>query len=114
MATHPCANDALALSGYYNYDPEATGSKKLLIVPQLSYSYKSFSFFVSSEFPLYQYVNKQQIASQYFVTTGISYHIIAFKPEVATGMYYCPMHSDQKSPFTGKCIVCGMDLELKK
>ena len=107
-------NDALALSGYYNYDPEATGSKKVLIVPQLSYTYKSFNIFISSEFPLYQFVNKQQIASQYFVTTGISYNFFSYKKKVEFGMYYCPMHPDQTSSFVGKCPVCSMDLEYKK
>lgn len=76
-------NSDLALYGFFNYDPEATGSKKVMIVPQLSYSYKSFSVFVISEFPLYQYLNKQQIASQYFITSGLAYRFLLIKPQKA-------------------------------
>jgi hypothetical protein len=66
-------NDDLALFGLYNYDPEATGSKKVFVAPQLSYTHHSFTIYLTNEFPVYQYVNKQQIASQYFITSGVSY-----------------------------------------
>ncbi len=72
-------NADLALYGNYNYDPDATGSKKLFVVPQLSYSFKSVTFYALSEIPLYQYVNEQQIASQYFFTAGASYMFEPFK-----------------------------------
>lgn len=75
-------NNDLEQNGFYNYDPAATGSKKFLIAPQLSYSYKYFSFYVNSEFPVYQFVNKQQIASQYFVTSGISCRFFVVKPKL--------------------------------
>jgi hypothetical protein len=107
-------NDDLNLFGFFNYDPEATGSKKVLLVPQLSYSYEAVTVFASSEFPLYQYVNKKQIASQYFFTAGISYRFTPFKSKIAKGLYYCPMHQDQTGKAPGKCPVCGMDLEPAK
>lgn len=95
-------------------DLNATGSKKVLFVPQLSYSYKSVTVFASSEIPLYQYVNKVQIASQYFFTTGISYKFMPFKNKIASGVYYCPMHLDVTGASPGKCPECGMDLVPKK
>ncbi|MCX6290268.1 MAG: hypothetical protein NT126_00710, partial [Bacteroidetes bacterium] len=107
-------NSDLLLFGYFNYDPKATGSKKVLLIPQLSYSFKSFSAYVSAEFPLYQYVNKQQIASQHFVTTGITYKFIPVKTKVSTGMYFCPMHPEKTNTVPGACPECGMNLELKK
>jgi len=70
-------NEDLNLYGFFNYDPDATGSKKVLIAPQLSYSVKTMTIYINSEFPLYQYVNGQQIASQYFITSGISYKFMA-------------------------------------
>lgn len=107
-------NYDLRMLGFYNYDPDATGSRKVLVVPQVSYSFKSFSWFLSGEFPLYQYVNKEQISSQYFFTTGISYRFIAFSPKVPVGMYYCPMEPEQTSKVPAKCPVCGMDMIQKK
>ena len=64
---------------YPNYDPEATGSKKLFIVPQISYNLKGFVFYALSEIPLYQYVTKTQIASQFQTTIGISYRFMCKK-----------------------------------
>lgn len=64
------------------YDPKATGSKKLFLVPQVNYSpAKGFNLYLLSEIPLYQYVNKTQIASQFQVTFGISYRFMALSPE---------------------------------
>jgi hypothetical protein len=63
------------------YDPKATGSKKILLVPQVNYSPgKGFNLFISSEIPLYQYVNKTQIASRFQFTCGISYRFMLFTP----------------------------------
>ena len=64
---------------FYNVDPTATGSYKVLLVPQLSYNYKTFTFYALSEFPLYQYVNEIQIASQHQITTGITYRFFPKK-----------------------------------
>ena len=108
-------NPDLNAYGFIDYNPLATGSKKLLLVPQVSYAFKSFNVFASAEFPLYQYVNEEQIASQYFFTTGLSYRFMtASKKEVVSGIYYCPMHPDQTSTKPASCPICGMDMELKK
>jgi hypothetical protein len=63
-----------------NYDPNATGSKKIFIVPQLSYSFfhDRLSAYVLSEFPLYQYVNNTQVASQFSTTFGLSYRFYSY------------------------------------
>ena len=63
----------------YNLDVTSTGGNRLLFVPQLSYSYKSFSTYLLSEFPLYQYVNGTAIASQYLFTLGMSYRFLTYK-----------------------------------
>lgn len=62
----------------YNLDVTATGGKRLLFVPQLSYSYKTLSAFILSEIPLYQYVNGTGIASQYLFTLGLSYRFLVY------------------------------------
>jgi hypothetical protein len=67
--------DMLAL---YNIDVESTGSKKVSFVPQLSYNYKTFTIYLLSEIPLYQYVNKIQVASQNQFTLGISYRFFTY------------------------------------
>ncbi|MCC6722799.1 MAG: hypothetical protein IT243_11430 [Bacteroidia bacterium] len=67
-------NKNVLLYDYPNYDPAATGSKKIFIVPQLNYTFKGkYTVFALSEIPIYQYVNKTQIASQFQFSTGISY-----------------------------------------
>ncbi|MFI5141876.1 MAG: hypothetical protein ACHQII_05925 [Bacteroidia bacterium] len=68
--------DMLAI---YNIDVNSFGSKKIAIVPQISYPYKSFSVYILSEFPLYQYVNGTAIASQYLFTLGVSYRFFTVK-----------------------------------
>ncbi|MCX6230693.1 MAG: hypothetical protein NTZ33_04045 [Bacteroidetes bacterium] len=76
-------NKDVALYGIQSYDPLATGSKKLIFAPQLSYSYNGFVVYVITELPLYQYVTKTQIASQYQTTLGVSYRFkLAKKPFV--------------------------------
>ncbi|MBK7407554.1 MAG: hypothetical protein IPJ40_05385 [Saprospirales bacterium] len=62
--------DLLAL---YNVQPESTASRKLFFVPQVSYSFKSFTVYALSEIPLYQYLEGIQVGSQYQVTAGLSY-----------------------------------------
>ncbi len=60
-------------------DPYSTGSKKISLVPQMSYPYKSFNFFALYDLPLYQYLNGMQIGSQYMVTAGFSYRFMPTK-----------------------------------
>lgn len=69
-------NSDIMMVSFPNYDPEATGSKKAFIVPQINYSpFKNVSLFVLSEIPVYQYVNKTQIASQFQVAAGLIFRI---------------------------------------
>ncbi len=63
---------------YYNFDVLATGMKQVSIVPQLSYSFNAFTIYVLSEFPMYQYVNRVQVASQYLHTVGLSYRFFTY------------------------------------
>ena len=65
--------------GYYNFDVRATGTKRVMLVPQLSYSVKNFTVYALSEFPLYQYVTKKQIAAQRSYTAGISYRFMTYR-----------------------------------
>ncbi|HET6991101.1 MAG TPA: heavy metal-binding domain-containing protein, partial [Bacteroidia bacterium] len=110
--------DMLAL---YNVDVKSTGSRKILFVPQLSYSYKNFTIYALSEIPLYQYVNYVQVASHLQVTVGMSYRFFTYKPGVikpddktSEAAYFCPMHPEETSAVPAKCPKCGMDMEKKK
>lgn len=71
-------NKSLYNFAYYNFDVLATGMKQVCIVPQLSYSINSFTVYVLSEFPVYQYVNKVQVASQYLHTIGLTYRFFTY------------------------------------
>ena len=107
--------DMLAL---YNIDVKSTGNKKIMFVPQISYSYKSFTVYALAEFPLYEYVNGTQVVTQKQFTAGISYRFFIKKPvcEIPIGdiTYICPMNCEGSgSNEPGKCKVCGMDL-IKK
>lgn len=64
-----------------NAKPSATGSKKLFFIPQLSYSYKNFSYYITGELPLYQHLNGVQIGSAYQLTAGLSYRFLVKKEE---------------------------------
>jgi hypothetical protein len=59
-------------------EPESTGSKKISLVPQLTYSKKSITLFTLYDYPLYQYMNGMQLASKHLFTIGINYR---FKPK---------------------------------
>lgn len=70
-------NNSILLYDYPNYDPFATGSKKVFFVPQVSYTFfQRCTVFAASEIPIYQYVTKTQIASQYQATLGLSYRFM--------------------------------------
>lgn len=73
------AADHTDLVAFYGVDIHSTGSKKIFLVPQLNFSHNSLSFYMLSEFPLWQYLNKSQIASQHQVTLGISYRFFTTK-----------------------------------
>lgn len=64
-----------------NAKPAATGSKKLFFVPQVSYSKNNFSYFLTSELPLYQNLTGVQMASNFQVTLGLSYRFLVKEEE---------------------------------
>lgn len=67
------------LLSYYNIDKEATGGRSIFISPQIGYNYKSFTIFLLSDIPIYQYLNKAQVGSQYQATLGLSYRFLVKK-----------------------------------
>ncbi len=70
-------NPDLLMVSVPNYDPEATGSRKFFVSPQLSYLFANrLTAFAQSEIPVYQYVNKTQIASQIQITFGLIYRFM--------------------------------------
>jgi hypothetical protein len=105
-----------------NYDPEATGYKKLFLSPQLSYTMGKFTIYGSTDFPIYQYINSSpnytQAGSKNLTTIGISYRFFAtgnlLKSTIGLGSYFCPMHPEITSAKPGICSKCGMDLEKTK
>jgi hypothetical protein len=62
--------DMLAL---YNIDVNSTGSRKVFIAPQLSFSAGRMIVYAMYEAPVYQYLNGTQVGSQHQFTTGLSY-----------------------------------------
>lgn len=107
--------DLLAL---YNVDTAYTGGQRIFFVPQLNYSFGAFTVYALSEIPLYQYVNKSQIASQYQYTVGLTYRFFTVKsriPKSGEDIYSCSMKCPEGiSNQPGKCRVCGMELEKQK
>jgi hypothetical protein len=69
------------LLSLYNIDKQSTGSKKLLFVPQISYSQNGITVFATSDIPLYQYLNGTQVGSQNQFTVGINYRFLTKKRE---------------------------------
>ncbi len=63
----------------YNIYVESTGGKKVFFVPQISFTQKAFTIYALSEIPLYQYLNGNQIGSQYQFTAGLSYRFNTYK-----------------------------------
>ena len=71
-------NEAVFLYGKpTNYYPEATGYRKVFITPQIGITEGRFSAFISTDFPLYQYLNTSpyytQVGSEFQATLGLSY-----------------------------------------
>ena len=114
-------NKNIDMLGIYGVDVKSTGGRKVLFVPQLSYSYKSFTIYALSEIPLYQYVNLVQVASKFQLTIGLSYRFFAYKSGIVKPtdntsevIYVCPMHPEVTSTVPAKCPKCGMDLVKKE
>lgn len=104
-------NETVLLFAYPNYDPEATGSKKIFVAPQLSYSWKSFTVFGLGDIPVYQYVNKSQAGSKFQLSAGINYRFLLSNEGIT---FCCPMHPEETSKEAGLCSKCGMSLEKSK
>lgn len=67
-------NDDILMYTALSYDPAATGSKKIFAGLQLGYApVDGMMLYASSEYPLYQYVTRTQVVSQWQMTAGISY-----------------------------------------
>ncbi|MBS3913532.1 MAG: hypothetical protein KG003_03475 [Bacteroidetes bacterium] len=109
--------DVLAL---YNVDVNSTGSKKISLIPQFSYSYKTCTIYGLAEVPLYQKVQGTQIGIQQQFTMGLSYRFFTKKDLKCDDAgndftYMCPMKckgGGSNSP--GICSVCGMQLDKVK
>jgi len=108
------------LLSLYNVDIKSTGNKKIMFIPQISYSYKSLSFFGSCELPLYEYMNNAQMSTKAQINVGVSYRFFIKKPVCETpvdgNLYYCPMKCEGNKTYDkkGKCPDCGMDLIQKE
>jgi hypothetical protein len=73
------AAEGVDLVAKYNIDPESTGSRKIFVVPQISFPIRDVSFFITTEIPVYQYLQGTQIGSQFQLTTGINYRFLTKK-----------------------------------
>lgn len=108
-------NKNIDMVAIYNIYVSSTGSKKISLVPQVSYSYKNFTIFGLTDLPVYEYVNGAQMKSKTILTFGLSYRFFTTKTPVCSdgtpALYVCPMNCEgSPSKSSGKCVVCGMDL----
>lgn len=70
-------NEEILMYTALSYDPQATGSRKIFAGLQIGYNpFAGMMIYASSEYPLYQYVNKSQIVSQWQVMVGLSYRFM--------------------------------------
>lgn len=110
-------NKNILLYAYPNYDVEATGYTKVFVTPQLSFSQGKFTVYGLIDIPVYQYVTKTQVGTEFQATVGLSFRFFAMKSSseiIPLGNYSCPMHPEITSSFENKCPKCGMDLEKGK
>jgi hypothetical protein len=110
-------NKDILLYAFPNFDPEATGYKKVFVTPQLSFTKGQFTLYALADLPVYQYMTKTQVGTKFQFTTGLSFRFFAMKSkfdQIEMGEYFCPMHPEVTSSFAGECPKCGMELEKKK
>ncbi|MEI6062523.1 MAG: heavy metal-binding domain-containing protein [Bacteroidota bacterium] len=106
-------NENILLYAYPNYDPSATGYKKMFVTPQISYSINNFTVYTFCDIPVYQNVVKTQVVTKYQFMAGLSYKLMAFSSnskKANQGEYYCPMHPEIRSTLKTTCRKCGMNL----
>ena len=112
------AAENVDLLAFYNVDTASTGSGRIVLVPQVSFTMKSFTIFALSDFPIYEYVNGTQVASQHQFTIGLSYRFFTVKsriPKAGEDVYSCSMKCPEGiSNKPGKCRICGMELIKQK
>ncbi|HRY98562.1 MAG TPA: hypothetical protein P5550_05830 [Bacteroidales bacterium] len=68
-------NSDILMYSYPNYDPEATGYRKVFLSPQLSYTYGNLTGYALVDLPLYQYVRETQVGTQWQASAGLSYKL---------------------------------------
>lgn len=106
--------DLLAM---YNVDTASTGNKRIMFVPQISYTIKNLTIYGLYEIPIYEYVYGSQVVTKTQITFGLSYRFFTTKnpvctPEAGTDYYECEMKCEGgRATKPGKCRVCGMDLQ---
>lgn len=69
-------NPNILMYSYPNYDPQATGYKKVFVSPQLNLTLGNITLFAIADIPLYQYVNRTQVGSTYQFTAGLSFRVM--------------------------------------
>lgn len=66
-------NKDILMYSFLNYDPEATGYRKIFISPQFMYTWHNLAVYALLDYPVYQYLNKIQVGSKWQATAGLSY-----------------------------------------
>lgn len=72
-------NKDIQMYSFLNYDPEATGYRKIFMSPQFMFTYHNAAFYLLLDYPVYQYLNKIQVGSQWQATAGLSYKFSLLK-----------------------------------
>lgn len=68
-------NETIYLYDYPNYDPEATGYKKVFVSPQIGLSFSKFTAYILADLPVIQHLTKTQVGSKLQITGGLSFRI---------------------------------------
>ncbi|MFU8844667.1 MAG: hypothetical protein ACNA7V_12770 [Bacteroidales bacterium] len=72
-------NPDIYLYAYPNYDPFATGYKKVFITPQINYTLGNFTVYGLIDIPVYQYVTKTQVGTKFQATAGLIYRFYLWR-----------------------------------
>lgn len=66
-------NKDIQMYSFLNYDPEATGYRKIFISPQFMFTHHDVAFYLLLDYPIFQDLNKIQVGSEWQATAGLSY-----------------------------------------